>query len=683
LRLESLEPRHFLSAGSLLPAMPGLYDPVHSVFYLRDSQSAGAAEQSFGFGTPNAGLEPIAGDWKGAGTTTVGVYDPRTSTFSLRNSNTTGTADIAFGFGDPALSSSGQYVPVVGDWTGDGVDTVGLYDRQTACWYLRNSNTTGAADITFGFGVPGSNWVPVVGDWNGNGITTVGLYDPTNAVYYLRNSNSTGPATSAFGYGAPGSNWSPISGDWSGNGTSTIGFYDGDSSAWFLRNSNDTGVADASFGFGAAGAGWLPVVGDWPATVPPTGVTASLGLQDPALASLTQTLFSADGSINRSDMIRILQSVASDGVVSGTDLNDLKTILADAPTLNIPGYVQVLAGDVVNGSPANANYQGQPLGNLQAGDSGTQLNDLIGKWFYGADVPNAGTYSYQTIAGSLFVTSPAYTDMRQGSLSDCYLVSALGSLAESSPASIRNMFIDNGDGTWSVRFYTTAGKADYVTVNRLLPVNAGGYLVYDGMGLSAGNEANDLWLPLAEKAYAQWNETGNEGRDGTNTYSGLQNGWMQTVYAQVLGYSAGANFGFTASGQQTLISAATSGEAVTLATNSAPGNGLFASHAYVVTGYDSGSGTFTLYNPVGASVPSPLTYAQLQASCTCFAFADPSGSVAPSTVGTASSATPPGSAVTAVPASPLGSVPLSAGSPIDAAAADRLWASFGQNTESV
>ena len=52
------------------------------------------------------------------------------------------------------------------------------------------------------------------------------------------------------------------------------------------------------------------------------------------------------------------------------------------------------------------------------------------------------------------------------------------------------------------------------------------------------NAANSLWIPLAEKAYAQWNQTGKEGRDGTNSYCSIQGGWMATVDAQVLGYNA-------------------------------------------------------------------------------------------------------------------------------------------------
>ena len=51
------------------------------------------------------------------------------------------------GFGDPGD------IPIVGDWNGDGIDTIGVVRGNT--WYLRNSNTTGVADVTFTFGDAG------------------------------------------------------------------------------------------------------------------------------------------------------------------------------------------------------------------------------------------------------------------------------------------------------------------------------------------------------------------------------------------------------------------------------------------------------------------------------------------------------------------------------------------------
>ena len=71
---------------------------------------------------------------------------------------------------------------------------------------IRNSNTVGVADLAFGYGLPTD--IPVIGDWNGDGIDTVGVY--RNGVFYLRNSNTVGVADLAFGYGLP----TDISGDW-------------------------------------------------------------------------------------------------------------------------------------------------------------------------------------------------------------------------------------------------------------------------------------------------------------------------------------------------------------------------------------------------------------------------------------------------------------------------------------
>lgn len=359
-------------------------------------------------------------------------------------------------------------------------------------------------------------------------------------------------------------------------------------------------------------------------------VTGFLGLQDAALAGLVQSLY-VDGSINRLDMIQILRSTGSDdGLIDSIELGDLKTVLTNAATLNIASYVGILAGDIVYGNVANAHFQGQLLGNLVAGSSAATLNKLVDKWFLGADHPAAGTYTYRTVAGSLFVGGPAYTDMRQGNLGDCYLIASLGSLAKSSTASIGNMFIDNGDGTWTVRFYAN-GVADYVTVDRMLPTNSSGYLVYAsarGTGSSHyTTTTNELWIPLAEKAYAQWNETGKEGRNGTNTYAALAGGWMYVVDAQVLGRSAQTYWWFNDSYKPALIDALATNKAVTIGTKSNPGNGLYGPHAYVVTGYNSATDTFTLYNPWGSSHPAPLSWAQLKTSCQCFVVADTSGSV--------------------------------------------------------
>ncbi|MCE5266809.1 MAG: hypothetical protein LLG00_02855 [Planctomycetaceae bacterium] len=370
--------------------------------------------------------------------------------------------------------------------------------------------------------------------------------------------------------------------------------------------------------------------GSFTASVTVSVVKANyLGLSNAELAALTQSL-DADGSINRADMIQILDCIESesDGVVDAADLSDLKTILKDSPTLNIVSYVAVLANDVVNGSVANAHYLSQTLGNLAVGSSNTVLEKLINKWFYGTDLPATGGYSYDTAtAGTLYSTSgPSHANEKQGDLGDCYLLSSLGSIADSSQAAIKNMIIDNGDGTWTVRFYYN-GAADYVTVNSQLPVDSRGNLVFDGYGASSASTSNVLWLELIEKAYAQWNETGRTGRSSnSNSYISIEGGWMGDVYAQTLNCADTSYSLRTSSAQQAMVAALSAGKPVTIGTVTSPSSstGLYGNHAYNVLSYDSTAGLFTLYNPWGSNQPAKLTWSQLVANCSAFAIGDTS-----------------------------------------------------------
>lgn len=238
---------------------PGSYDVATSTFALRYTNDSGEADTTFAYGVAGAGWIAIVGDWDGDGIQTVGLYDPVESMFYLRNSNTTGEADLSFAYGAPDAG----WAPVVGDWNNDGVDTIGLYDPTTANWYLRNENSGGVADLSFGYGTPGSTWTPVVGDWNGDGTDTIGLYDATEANWYLRNENSGGMADLSFGYGAAGSTWTPVTGDWTASGTTTIGLHDAENATWYLRDSNTTGAANQEFTFGTAGSDVQALSGVW------------------------------------------------------------------------------------------------------------------------------------------------------------------------------------------------------------------------------------------------------------------------------------------------------------------------------------------------------------------------------------------------------------------------------------
>jgi hypothetical protein len=134
------------------------------------------------------------------------MFDPSTGTWYLRNEAGPGLPDAGvFRYGAP------EWLPVVGDWNGDGTATIGVVDPATFIWYLRNENSAGAPDAgTFQYG--GVGWKPVVGDWNGDGITTAAVFDPAGN-WYIRNRNSPGsPDVAPFGYGL--GPWMPLGGNW-------------------------------------------------------------------------------------------------------------------------------------------------------------------------------------------------------------------------------------------------------------------------------------------------------------------------------------------------------------------------------------------------------------------------------------------------------------------------------------
>lgn len=223
--------------------------PSMHTFYLRNSNSAGSANLTFPYGI--AGDIPIVGDWNGDGKDTVGVFRPSNHTFYLRNANSAGNANISFSYG-----IAGD-VPLAGDWNGDGKDTIGVYRPSNQTFYLRNSNSAGPPNITFRYGSAGDK--PIVGDWNGDHKDTIGVFRPSNQTFYLRNSNSAGAANITARYGQTTD--IPVVGDWNGDGKDTIGVYRPSMRTFCLRNSNTPGDANYVFQYGAIGD--KPLVGDW------------------------------------------------------------------------------------------------------------------------------------------------------------------------------------------------------------------------------------------------------------------------------------------------------------------------------------------------------------------------------------------------------------------------------------
>jgi Ca2+-binding RTX toxin-like protein len=374
--------------------------------------------------------------------------------------------------------------------------------------------------------------------------------------------------------------------------------------------------ADGRYAFTQGHFGWL-----------------DMNLQDAGLRTLARSRF-IDQVLDRNDMIAILRWSDQDSMVTEAEYADLRRLVTPgaAQSLRMPEYVRHLANKVVNGDNANEHYLGASLGFLRPYTWNIVpdlVDKLVNKWFLGLDHPLAKneanqTFGYQYAQGSLFVDGPSYTDVRQGAVGDCYFLTALGLTAFRTPSVITSMFIDNGDGTFTVRFYKY-GEADYRTVDRWLPVDRNGRFAFANSGRLASDPRNELWVALAEKAYVQAAESGwvhpvgNEYRNCAKTISG---GYVAEAIRQITNRRTGFCYrpDFNA-----MVKAFNEGHMISLASKTNIGTDRLASpdiaprHAHAVVGYDARTQTFLVFNPWGINNGSKpgllrLSFAQIQAN---------------------------------------------------------------------
>jgi hypothetical protein len=254
-------------AGISARVKPGVY---RNGRWLLDTNGNGTFEPGMDFdfilGWP--GATPVTGDWNGDGRKKTGVfaagfwfldYDGD----GVFNPESSGGPDKQFPFGWDGVT------PVVGDWNGDGRDSVGVHAN--GFWFidydgdrLWHPESSGGPDKIFGFGGwPGVELV--LGDWNGDGRTKLGLY--SQGFWFLDYDGNYawdgGVADKVFGFGWTGAK--PMVGDWNGDGRDSVAVYSG--GFWFFDYDGDTqwnpapGGQDRIFGLGWTGA--IPVVGDW------------------------------------------------------------------------------------------------------------------------------------------------------------------------------------------------------------------------------------------------------------------------------------------------------------------------------------------------------------------------------------------------------------------------------------
>ncbi len=254
-----------------VPFSVGYFQPSGPTWAL-DSNGSGAYETSdrvFAFaGQP--GAIAVTGDWNGDGHTKVGYY---LNGFWVLDYNGNGIYDGTGPGGDKFYAfggASASYVPVVGDWNGDGRTKIGFYNNGS--WALdTNGNGTFdgvgvGQDSFYGFGGNGAGEIPEVGDWNGDGRSKVGYFFNGSWVLDFDGDGSFTAADKNYTAFPYSNGDKPVVGDWTGDGTTKIGIFR--AGFWILdNNGNGTydGVGagqDRFYGFGGT-AGEVPMVADW------------------------------------------------------------------------------------------------------------------------------------------------------------------------------------------------------------------------------------------------------------------------------------------------------------------------------------------------------------------------------------------------------------------------------------
>ncbi len=237
-------------------------------------------------------------------------------------------------------------------------------------------------------------------------------------------------------------------------------------------------------------------------------------LQNGTIRTEVADVLGANNSLNYQGMLQVLDAAAVGGMTAskfGT-LETLVSLMNEADGISTSAYVENVSHSLIDGNPANAHWTGGAstpiaLGDLSATSTQTQVDDLIGKWFLGTDLPSidlkgSGEATYQAYNAPLFGLGrpPGYLDVNQGHLGDCRFVATLAEVALQNPSAIKSMITNNGNGTFGVRFFLD-GTPEFVTVNDELPT-ASHPLWANGSSLEFANGADGepSWAELVEKA---------------------------------------------------------------------------------------------------------------------------------------------------------------------------------------
>jgi PKD repeat protein len=187
----------------------------------------------------------VSGDWNGDGRTEIGAFR-NTSGGTKWLLDLDGDGELDAGEG-PFTFLNGDYLPVTGDWNGDGKTEIGLFRNSTARFFLDMNGDrvwNEPPDVRVLYGSPID--LPVSGDWDNDGISEIGVFrNATHSWYLDLNSDQTlDPEEGPFIFGATTD--LPATGDWNGDGRTEIGIFRPTAGRFILDYDNNRNQSPAA-----------------------------------------------------------------------------------------------------------------------------------------------------------------------------------------------------------------------------------------------------------------------------------------------------------------------------------------------------------------------------------------------------------------------------------------------------
>ena len=171
----------------------------------------------------------VPGDFDGNDIADLAIYNQMTGTWSVRNQFTL-QHQFTLQYGGPGD------LAVPGDYNGDRRADVAVYRPLTGVWSVKDQ-------FVVQFGEPGD--IPVAADYNGDGATDIAVYRPSTGFWYVR-------GQLAVQFGDRGD--VPVPGDYNADGATDIAVYRVKTGYWYVRN-------QSAIQFG--GPGDVPVPADY------------------------------------------------------------------------------------------------------------------------------------------------------------------------------------------------------------------------------------------------------------------------------------------------------------------------------------------------------------------------------------------------------------------------------------